>query len=328
MQRRKLGSQGLEVSALGLGCMGMNHAYGGGDDAESIATIHRAIDLGINFFDTADMYGHFANELLVGRALEGRRDDVIIATKFGHEHLDDGKTIRINGRPDYVRRACDASLQRLQIEYIDLYYQHRVDPNVPIEETWGAMGELVEAGKVRYLGISEASTETLRRAHATHPMTATQNEYSLWTRDPEDGLLETIRELGVGLVAFSPLGRGFLSGEIRSPEHFAPDDFRRNNPRFMGDNFQKNLDVVDHIGELARSKGVTPSQMALVWVLSRGDDVVAIPGSKSRKHLNENVEAAEIELSRSDIESIEEIAPKGFATGDRYDVAGMARINI
>jgi aryl-alcohol dehydrogenase-like predicted oxidoreductase len=323
VKQRSLGA--LRVSAEGLGCMGMSEFYGAHDDAESIETIHRALDLGVNFLDTADMYGPFTNEQLVGRAIRGRRDAVVVATKFGNMRGDDGAFLGINGRPDYVRKACDGSLQRLGVDHIDLYYQHRVDTSVPIEETVGAMSELVRAGKVRHLGLSEAAPATIRRAHKVHPIAALQTEYSLWSRDPEDEILPTVRELGIGFVAYSPIGRGFLSGKWRSADDLAPDDWRRHNPRFQGENFQKNLDLVKKIEEIAREKGVTPAQLAIAWVMSRGDDVVPIPGSKSRKHLEENIAAAAIELSPQEISRIDEVAPKGVAAGDRYP--SMAAVN-
>jgi aryl-alcohol dehydrogenase-like predicted oxidoreductase len=323
VKQRSLGS--LRVSAEGLGCMGMSEFYGAHDDAESIETIHRALDLGVNFLDTADMYGPFTNEQLVGRAIRGRRDAVVVATKFGNMRGDDGAFLGINGRPDYVRKACDGSLQRLGVDHIDLYYQHRVDTSVPIEETVGAMSELVRAGKVRYLGLSEAAPATIRRAHKVHPIAALQTEYSLWSRDPEDEILPTVRELGIGFVAYSPIGRGFLSGKWRSADDLAPDDWRRHNPRFQGENFQKNLDLVKKIEEIAREKGVTPAQLAIAWVMSRGDDIVPIPGSKSRKHLEENIAAADVELTPREISRIDEVAPKGAAAGDRYP--SMAAVN-
>jgi aryl-alcohol dehydrogenase-like predicted oxidoreductase len=318
MRTRTLG-QDLIVSAQGLGCMGMSEFYGAHDDDESIATIHRAIELGVTLLDTADMYGPFTNEVLVGRALAGRRDDVVLATKFGNERAPDGARIGINGRPEYVRSACDASLTRLGVDHIDLYYQHRVDPDTPIEDTVGAMAELVEAGKVRHLGLSEAAPETIRRAHAVHPITALQTEWSLWTRDPEtDGVLHTVRELGIGFVAYSPLGRGFLSGAIQKPDDLAQDDFRRHNPRFQGDNFQKNLQLVERVKEIAASKGVSASQLALAWVLAQGDDVVPIPGTKRRTYLEENVAADDIRLTDDDLRRIDEVLPVGAAAGDRY----------
>ncbi|MHB8219486.1 MAG: aldo/keto reductase [Acidimicrobiales bacterium] len=328
MEQRTLGTQGLKVPALGLGCMGMSQSYGAGDEDESIATIHRALELGITFLDTADMYGPFTNERLVGRAISGRRDEVVLATKFGNERRPDGSWVGINGKPDYVRQCIDASLERLGVDHVDLYYQHRVDTTVPVEETWGAMGELVEAGKVRYLGISEAAPATIRRAHATHPMTAIQSEYSLFTRDPEDGVLDTIRELGIGFVAYSPLGRGFLSGTVTSPDQFDADDFRRRSPRFSGENFQKNLDVVQRVRALAEDKGVTPSQLALAWVLAQGSDVVPIPGTKRRSYVEENAAAVDVHLSAEDLASIEAVAPKGVAAGDRYAAEQMIRINV
>ena len=317
MQQRKLGNQGLVVSEQGLGCMGMSEFYGPCDDNESIATLHRGIELGIDFFDTSDMYGPYHNEELVGRTLKPLRDRVIVATKFGIVRFPDGRR-EINGRPEYVRSACDASLKRLGIEHIDLYYQHRVDRTVPIEETVGAMAELVKAGKVRYLGLSEASAQTIRRAHATYPISAVQSEYSLWSRDIENEVLPTLRELGIGLVAYSPLGRGFLCGEFKSPDDLPQNDFRRFNPRFLGENFNRNLEVVERVKEIAAKKGVMPSQLALAWVMARGQDIVPIPGTKRRKYLEENVAAIKIQLSEGDLSLIEEAAPKGFAIGDRY----------
>ena len=303
----------------------MSEFYGAHDDAQSIDTIHRALDLGVNFLDTADMYGPFTNEMLVGRAIHDRRDEVVVATKFGNMRGDDGAFLGINGRPEYLRKACDASLQRLGVDHIDLYYQHRVDASVPIEETVGAMAELVAAGKVRHLGLSEAAPQTIRRAHKVHPIAALQTEYSLWSRDPEDEILPTVRELGIGFVAYSPIGRGFLSGKWRSIDDLAPDDWRRNNPRFQGENFGRNLDVVKKIEELAREKGVTPAQLAIAWVMAQGDDIVPIPGSKSRKHLEENAAAAEISLTREELQRIDEVAPLGVAAGDRYP--NMALVN-
>jgi len=317
MQTRHIGS--LTVSALGLGCMGMSEFYGTADETEAVATIHRALDLGVTFLDTADMYGPFTNERLVGGAIKGRRDEVVLATKFGNERREDGSRVGINGRPEYVHQAADASLQRLGVDVIDLYYQHRVDPDTPVEETWGAMKELVEAGKVRHLGISEAAPETIRRAHAVHPVTAVQTELSLWTRDPqENGVLDTVRELGAGFVAYSPIGRGFLSGAIRSVDDLAPDDFRRHNPRFQGENFAKNLQLVDRVRELADAKGVTASQLALAWVLHVGDDVVAIPGTKRVRYLEENAAAADVTLSADDVAALDAAAPAGATAGDRY----------
>ncbi len=327
MQRRTLGRKGVAVSALGLGCMGMSEFYAGRDDAESIATIHRALDRGIDFLDTADMYGPFTNERLVGKAIRGRRDGVVLATKFGNQRGEDGGFLGVNGRPDYVRKSCDSSLQRLGVDHIDLYYQHRVDRSVPIEETVGAMAQLVEEGKVRYLGLSEASTSTIRRAHTEYPIAALQTEYSLWTRDPEDEVLPLCRELGIGFVAYSPLGRGFLTGRFRSFEDLPEDDYRRNSPRFQGDNFQKNLDLVQRVEEIARRKRCTPAQLALAWLLAQGDDIVPIPGTKQRRYLDENIDSLQIELSSSDLEEIEEVAPKGAAAGDRYHEAGMRTIN-
>jgi aryl-alcohol dehydrogenase-like predicted oxidoreductase len=325
MDTRRLGSQGLEVSEQGLGCMGMSEFYGTADEGEAAATIHRALELGITFFDTADMYGPFTNEQLVGKALAGRRDDVVIATKFGNVRGPNGERLGISGKPDYVREACDASLRRLGIDTIDLYYQHRVDPETPIEDTVGAMAELVEAGKVRYLGLSEAAPSTVRRAHAVHPITALQSEYSLWTRDPEDGVLPTVRELGIGFVAYSPLGRGFLSGRFRSPDDFEEGDFRRFHPRFQGDNFQRNLELVERVEEIAAEKGATPGQLALAWVLSRGHDVVPIPGTKHRSYLEENAAASEVELSDDDVRRLDEAFPAGATAGERY--ADMSSID-
>lgn len=316
----------MEVSELGLGCMGMSEFYGSSDESEAIATIHRALDLGVNFLDTADMYGPFTNERLVGKAIADRRDRVVLATKFGNERREDGSWIGINGSPDYVRSACDASLQRLGVDHIDLYYQHRVDTGTPIEETVGAMKELVDAGKVRHLGLSEAAPETIRRAHAVHPITALQSEWSLWTRDPEDEVIPTVRELGIGFVAYSPLGRGFLSGTIKSLDDLEETDFRRNNPRFQGESFQRNLDLVAAVEEIATERGVTPSQLALAWVLAQGDDVVPIPGTKRVKYLEENVGATEIELTADDLDRLEEAFPKGATAGDRYP--DMSRVNL
>ena len=316
--RRKLGSEGLEVSQIGLGCMGMSEFYGRADEGEAIATIHRALDLGVTFLDTADAYGPFTNERLVGRAIAGRRDEVVLATKFGNVRGENGERYGVRGDAEYVRRACDASLQRLGVDHIDLYYQHRVDPWTPIEETVGAMAELVEAGKVRYLGLSEAAPATIRRAHAVHPVTALQTEYSLWSRDPEDEILPTVRELGIGFVAYSPLGRGFLSGRFRSPDDFDPDDFRRHNPRFQGENFTRNLHLVERVQEIAAEKGVTAAQLALAWVLGRGDDIVPIPGTKRVPYLEENVGALDVELSAEDLARIEYAFPKGVTAGERY----------
>ena len=326
--RRILGSgqAALEVSAQGLGCMGMSEFYGQGDETESIAVIHAALEAGVNFLDTADMYGPFTNEKLVGRALAGRRDGVVLATKFGNERREDGTRLGINGRPDYVREACDASLARLGVEHIDLYYQHRVDPQVPVEETWGALGELVAAGKVRHLGISEAAPATIRRAHEVHPVTAVQTEWSLWSRDVEDdGVLATVRELGIGFVAYSPLGRGFLSGTVRSIEDLDEKDFRRHSPRFQGENFQKNLDLLDRVREIADQKNVTPSQLALAWVLAQGTDVVPIPGTKRRKYLDENISALDVILSEDDLRALDAAFPAGASAGDRY--ADMSSVN-
>src|SRR5712671_2844986 len=318
MEQRHLGSQGLVVSALGLGCMGMSEFYGGHDDAESIATIHRALDLGITLLDTSDSYGPKTNEQLVGRAIKDRRDHVAVATKFGFVRRPDGSWAGVSGRPEYVRQACDASLARLRLDHIDLYYQHRVDPSVPIEETVGAMAELVRAGKVRYLGLSEAAPATIRRAHATHPISALQTEYSLWSRDPEDEILPTCRELGIGFVAYSPLGRGFLTGQIKRFEDFAPDDYRRNSPRFQGENFEKNLDLVRRVEAIAKEKKCSPGQLALAWLLALGEDIIPIPGTKRRKYLEENAGALNVSLTKDDLRRIDEVAPRGAAAGLRY----------
>jgi aryl-alcohol dehydrogenase-like predicted oxidoreductase len=324
LRQRDLG--GLTVSRMGLGCMGMSEFYGTTDESEAEATIHRALELGIDFLDTADMYGPFTNERLVGRAISGRRDEVTLATKFGNQRREDGSWVGINGRPEYVREACDASLERLGVDYVDLYYQHRVDPDVPIEETVGAMAELVERGKVRHLGLSEAAPETIRRANAVHAISALQTEYSLFTRDVEDEILPTCRELGVGFVAYSPLGRGFLTGQYRSAEDLPENDTRAERfPRFQGENFQKNLELADRVREIAAEKDVTPGQLALAWLFHQGEDIVPIPGTKRRKYLEENAGAAGIELSESDLSRIDEAAPKGAAAGDRY--ADMGTVN-
>jgi len=328
MDKRQLGSKGLTVSALGLGCMGMSEFYAGRDDQESMATLERALELGVTFFDTADMYGPYTNEELVGRFLQGKRDRVVVATKFGIVRDTSNPQVRgISGRPDYVRSSCEGSLRRLGVETIDLYYLHRVDPDTPIEETVGAMAKLVEEGKVRFLGLSEAGSETLRRASAVHPITALQTEYSLWSRDPEDEILATCRELGIGFVAYSPLGRGFLTGQFKTFEDLAPDDYRRHSPRFQGENFQKNLDLVRRIEEIAASKGCTPAQLALAWVLAQGKDIVPIPGTKRRKYLEENVGAVDVKLTPEDLKRIDEVAPKGAAAGTRYPEAAMASVN-
>jgi aryl-alcohol dehydrogenase-like predicted oxidoreductase len=317
MERRRLG-QGLEVSAVGLGCMGMSEFYGARDEEEALATLRSALDICVTFLDTADMYGPFTNEKLIARAIAGRRHDVQLATKFGNVRGENGERLGIRGDAEYVRQACEASLERLGVDHIDLYYQHRVDKETEIEETVGAMAELVQAGKVRHLGLSEASPDTIRRAHAVHPLTALQTEYSLWTRDPEDEVLPTIRELGIGFVAYSPLGRGFLSGRIRSADNLDPDDFRRSNPRFQGENFDRNLELVERVREVAEEKGVTPAQLALAWVLRQGEDIVPIPGTKRTRYLEENAAAVEVELGEDDLARIEEAFPKGATAGDRY----------
>ena len=327
MLTRKLGRNGPEIAAIGLGCMGMSEFYGPAEDARSIAVIHRALELGINFLDTADVYGSGTNEVLVGKALKGRRDNAVVATKFGNVRGPDGSWKGINGRPEYVRQAADASLTRLGVETIDLYYQHRVDPHTPIEETVGAMADLVRQGKVRYLGLSEAAPETIRRAHAVHPIAALQTEYSLWTREPEDELLALTAELGITFVAYSPLGRGFLAGAFKSPDDLANDDWRRTNPRFQGENFEQNLELVHAIEVLARQKNATAAQLALAWVLTRGSRLTAIPGTRRIERLEENAAAAAIKLSPAELDQLEQIAPRGVAAGERYPAGSMAAVN-
>ena len=328
MKQIQLGSQGLKVSHLGLGCMGMSEFYGTRDDEESVATIHRALDLGVTFLDTSDAYGPHTNEVLVGKAIRGRRNEVQLATKFGILRSEDPAFRGIGGNPDYVRSACEASLKRLNVEVIDLYYQHRVDSATPIEDTVGAMADLVKAGKIRYLGLSEASAGTIRRAHATHPISALQSEYSLWSRELEDEILPTLRELGIGLVPYSPLGRGFLTGQFRSPDDFAPDDYRRNSPRFQGENFQKNVDLAGRIRDFASAKGCTPGQLALAWVLAQGEDIIPIPGTKRRTFLEENVGATAVSLTPDELAEIDRVLPHSAFLGERYPAEGMRALNL
>jgi aryl-alcohol dehydrogenase-like predicted oxidoreductase len=327
IEKRRLGNNGPEVSAIGLGCMGMSEFYIGGNETESIATIHHALDRGVTFLDTADMYGWGKNEELVGRAIRGRRDEVFLATKFGNVRGPNGEFLGVRGDPEYVRSACEASLRRLNVEVIDLYYQHRVDTKVPIEDTVGEMARLKEEGKIRFLGLSEAASQTIRKAHATHPITAVQTELSLWSRDSEAEIIPTVRELGIGYVAYSPLGRGFLTGQFKSPEDFPEGDFRKNHPRFQGENFYKNLDLVREVEEMADEKGCTAAQLALAWVLAQGDDIVPIPGTKHVKYLDQNIGALDVKLSDEDLRRLDEILPPGAAAGERYHARGMEAVN-